>query len=51
MSPQVQSKNVTISTYKLGQDNSTNKQGGRFDACTHCGGILPEEVNIPTGRK
>ncbi|MFX6085702.1 hypothetical protein ABTF32_19190, partial [Acinetobacter baumannii] len=51
MSNVVRPENATISTYKLGKSNKIDSQGGPFTACTHCSGIIPQETNIPTGRK
>ncbi|WP_343594717.1 VENN motif pre-toxin domain-containing protein [Acinetobacter sp.] len=51
MSNVVRPENATISTYKLGKSNKIDSQGGPFTACTNCSGIIPQETNIPTGRK
>jgi filamentous hemagglutinin len=41
---------INIATNKIGKTSSAGQQGGAFQACKHCGGIIPPEVNVTTGR-
>jgi len=41
---------INIATNKIGKTSSAGQQGGSFQACKHCGGIIPPEVNVTTGR-
>lgn len=42
---------INIATNKLGKNSSSGQQGGAFQACTNCSGIIPSTVNVITGRK
>lgn len=42
-------REVHISTYKLGNSNQTDVQGGPFHACSNCTGILAPEMTVVTG--
>jgi len=42
---------ITVATTKLGASSAAGQQGGAFVACTHCSGILPQELNVVTGRR
>ena len=40
---------ISIATYKVSYDN-VGGQGNPFKVCNNCTNIIPEEVNIITGR-
>ncbi|MFZ6781341.1 DUF4214 domain-containing protein [Undibacterium sp. Ji83W] len=42
---------ISVVTYKLGKTSGSGMQGGPFLACSNCGGILPPQINVVTGRK
>ncbi len=47
----VENKELAVVTYKLAKTSKGGEQGGEFLACSNCGGIIPENVNVVTGRR
>lgn len=45
--PNIADSQISIATVRGGEKNNV---GADFPACTNCNSILPDEVNIPTGR-
>lgn len=45
--PNVSDAQISISTVRGGNKDN---MGANFPACTNCNSILPDEINIPTGR-
>ena len=47
----LKNKEIAVATYKLGKTSGGCHQGGEFLACSNCGGIIPEDVDVVTGRR